>query len=1352
MRKVQLYINDQRVDLFDDEVISLTQTIKNIRDVSRVFTDFSRSFTLPASKSNNKIFQHYENFFIVGFDSRTKISARIEIDDVPFREGKIRLDGVELNKNRPYAYKVTFFGNTVTLKDLFGEEKLSALTTLDSLSQPYTSTLVKASLQLDPTTNDLVAPLITHTQRLFYDSSSTTAQTGNLYNSGSNHGVAWNQLKYALRVHKIIEAIESRYGLTFSNDFFTSSNAVYYNLFMWLHRNKGEVTSIDEQEQFTKLIDGWSTVDNTGSFSTSSTLTLKDQTWTNLTLTLTRASSTPYNISITRNGVQVYAQSGITSGNYPIDLLFAAQDYASYQVTISYSSAITFTGITWSVNYSGAASPETYNTGSFSAPASFEFVITDQIPEIKVIDFLTGLFKMFNLTAELSGTTIIVKDLDTYYADGTVRDITPYIDTESHEVNATIPYREISFKYQDTQAIIAANHNKLTGQEWAEESYNSTDDIKEGESFTVEVPFAHFKYERMINASTSATTDIQWGYAVDSNEDSYIGQPLLFYPILNSHAGILFVDEVDSLGDFTVSSSITADIIMPSNSVSFDPLVSPENINFKYEKNEYTRDLSFSATLFNAYYLNYIASIFSKQRRLSKFKAQLPVSFLLNYSLADTLTISDKEYYINSITTNLSTGQSDLELLNVIDAVFEISGGGDGNGETPGTLTVDVTGQSLPIESTTYTYNATVGGTATGTPTYAWTVNNGVINGSATNSSASVTWNAVTENSPGWIKCTVTKGSLPAVADQLNVTIQNVVAAFTIEITEGGSTTLTTPVTEGDTATYGIQTTGDTTNVTYSWSVSGGTITSGQGTSSINVTWDTPTTSGFVQVNAFRNVTEFLASDNEAIVVNAAAAPTFDIQITNVTSPVLEEDVVTYGTSVSGTATGAITYSWTVVGGSFSGQGTDSITVTWDTPGTGSVRVDAVREGVGDSDQETVEVTALETTATITGDFTDIPEGYSRSYGSSVGGNTTGTITYLWAITNGTITSGQGTANVDVTWGSAGGGSLELYATRQGRTGYDFGSITMLPFYFRFERCSDGLFVWQDLVSEPSLNDLYTDGVDEYIYIGPPTTQPGTIVTNLSGPIGSGCTPPPPPPSTLSITGDQDIATAGQSGVDYTLLVDPDSVQWLLTDAALSGFNPIDITFVTSTSGTGDTVFTVNFGAYNGNGTETLRSVITATEQNPTAPNPASSGSIVISQSPPPPTTYYIFNACDSQTWADVMIEAASEPTLNQRAVGGTSNYYTYSGTTTTDPNAYAIATLTLQAETGCPAPPSCTTYQALNEGSSSSTFGYNDCTSGAFRTFTLQSGESRSVCALNGTFAYESGDTNYTITELGSC
>ena len=41
------------VELFQDESVTLTQTLQNIKDISKVVTDFTNTFAVPASKNNN---------------------------------------------------------------------------------------------------------------------------------------------------------------------------------------------------------------------------------------------------------------------------------------------------------------------------------------------------------------------------------------------------------------------------------------------------------------------------------------------------------------------------------------------------------------------------------------------------------------------------------------------------------------------------------------------------------------------------------------------------------------------------------------------------------------------------------------------------------------------------------------------------------------------------------------------------------------------------------------------------------------------------------------------------------------------------------------------------------------------------------------------------------------------------------------------------------------------------------------------------------------------------------------------------------------------------------------------------
>jgi len=692
VQSIQLYIEGQRVDMFKDENVNITQSIKNVKDIAKVFTEFTKTFTLPASKTNNKIFKHYYNFDIIGgFDARTKKDATLELNYLPFKKGKIKLEGVDLQNRKPKSYRITFFGNTVALKDLLGEDKLNALTELNTLNETFSPSSIETALQRNPSTNDVVVPIITHTKRLFYDSADNTPNTGNLFNhtgGGShNHGLAWSELKYALRIHKIIEAIEDRYGITFSTDFFNTSNDSYYDLFMWLHRKKGIVSRGGQTDQFVNLIDGWTvgfgTTTPSGSTPASrmnSTSILKWQipsggVGADFNLNLTRASSNPYDISITKNGLEIYAESNITATSKTIDLTTFITNQAQYTVTITYTSSFSFTDVKWTTQYatpSGTVTT-THSTGSYIAPANFEFVISEQIPEIKVIDFLTGIFKMFNLVAFVEdGGTIYIDTLDNFYANkksiSTAYDISEFVDVNSSQVNIALPYREVSFGYEDTDTFLAATHNQLFSQEWAKTDFTQTDadgNVVDGSLYSVVAPFGHPKYERLIDIDTESQTDIQWGYSVDDNQESYIGKPLLFYPVYTNPSEVIsFIDFVNPDGTYGTHSSISGSVNMPSNSVSFSSGTSTDNINFKLEKNEYTGDSAFTGTLFQNYHTNYITNVFNTKNRLTKVKTYLPLRILLNFTLADNFDINGKRYKINSIETNLATGESNIELLN----------------------------------------------------------------------------------------------------------------------------------------------------------------------------------------------------------------------------------------------------------------------------------------------------------------------------------------------------------------------------------------------------------------------------------------------------------------------------------------------------------------------------------------------------------------------------------------------------------------------------------------------------------------------------------------------------------------
>ena len=717
MRRLQLYIGTDRVDLFKDETVSLTQTIQNVKDIAKVFTEFTQTFAVPASKENNIIFQHYYNFDIdFGFDARNKADARLELNDLPFKNGKIKLNSVDLKNNVAHTYHITFFGNTVNLKDVLGDDLLSSLGALDDNSQVYDYANIRDILQGFPTgNNNIVVPLITHTNRLIYNSGEHSqfdpeATTNNIFPHGSGtqqqNGVDWKQFKYALRIQTIISAIETKYtiangygsDIVFSDDFFNdTTNEEFDDLFIWLHRKKGNVetpsfgdaswTRVTElgTETTTGDYDVMTPIANVsnGEFTINSSFGDYGAYDFDLLFNPTAGTSLlPYDVRITEtNTGTVTIENGIV-GLYNFYQNQELDD-GTYTIDIRSEQLVSFAadGIKWTADVeerddeqqtlNGTVSFS--NAATFSTSAVFEFNITQQIPKIKIIDFLSGMFKMFNLTAFVNDLGIIVvRTLDSYYASGsqTPINIDKYLDTKTSKVDVALPFKEINFSYKGLGTLLAKQFEQIFNSGWGSISYKLDNRIYDAptENYKVELPFEHMQYERLydINPSgTGASTTFQYGYFVDDNFEPYYGEPLLFYPILNNGTSIRIRDEETEDED-----DITRYFI-PSNSLALDCSTSKVNIHFKNEYNEYTvREVGdpacFTDTLFETKYKTYIQDVFNEKRRLTKVTAYLPMKVYYNLQLNDLIELGQDRYKINSMKTDLTTGKTEFELLNTI--------------------------------------------------------------------------------------------------------------------------------------------------------------------------------------------------------------------------------------------------------------------------------------------------------------------------------------------------------------------------------------------------------------------------------------------------------------------------------------------------------------------------------------------------------------------------------------------------------------------------------------------------------------------------------------------------------------
>jgi len=683
---IQLYVNGEKVEMFKDEGVSITSSIQNVRDIGRVFADYSQTFSVPASRQNNKIFKHYYNPDLDnGFDARFKADATIEINYQAFKTGKISLDEVEMKDNKAYAYKLTFYGGLVSLKDIIGDDQLEDLDWLSTFDTNYTYLNVRTYLQngrdftldIDGTgsfstyANAIITPFISAEERWYY---STSSGSGNVSTSTGSSGANYTNMKYAIRLYFIIKAIERKYrtangypaDIVFSDDFFSTTNDNFYNLYMWLHREKGKLdTTAPRNVYLNKFpVTSWSGTywnnDNFQIFGIGDFQASKYE----MDLTINTSNTVSFDVFIEQNGSVIKSYLA-NSGAY--SYTFSTLDLTSngtYKIRIQHSASFdvsSSSNIVLTRHDNTGTSSNTFNfTANQTLGTDILFGITSNIPKMKTMDFLTGMFNMFNLTAYDDNGTIVVKPLDDFYASGSSVDITKYVNVASSNIFPSKLYREISFKYSDTKSLFADNHLEQFNYEWGNEEYNIQNRY-DGGTYTISLPFSHHKFERMYEVNLGTATYVQWGWSVDKlNDDgtgqTYLGAPLIFYAILQTGTNIRVTDG-------TTPVDIGAYYI-PSNSLALTD--TDLNINFKAELNEYTNTV-FENTLFQTYYSNYISDIYDYRTRFIKTSAQLPLSILTTLKLEDTIIINDREYRINQVQYSLTDGKADFELQNKIN-------------------------------------------------------------------------------------------------------------------------------------------------------------------------------------------------------------------------------------------------------------------------------------------------------------------------------------------------------------------------------------------------------------------------------------------------------------------------------------------------------------------------------------------------------------------------------------------------------------------------------------------------------------------------------------------------------------
>ena len=720
MNKVDIYVNGFRLDIFDDEEISINLSVQNVQDISKVFTDFTQGFTIPASPRNNEILQHYYNANItesiitpevVGnpvwdsinitwnsfnttwnsgstetssvntFDGRLRQPATIEINSLPFRTGVIEVENVQLKGTEPYAYTLTFYGDVVTLTDLFGEDYLYDVD-FSAFDHPYTSEAIYDRLTTD-TNAPLFYPLCSPVKNWYYQSAGGAGadnENNIAYRTGGGgegsqdrRGIRYFELKPALKVYAILESIATKYGITFTGEFVNS--VPFQDLSLWLHRKEGymyqnQPNAITYQKiNFQTRTGTYFNLDN-DTFDIPSNFGSKDGIFEFLINVATLSQIA--NFAIYVNGAYRISKVVTSTGSFIFSgIELEDGDRISLRVkSQNNSTPLTYRVANWNMDFIPDAPVPAFSFGTASMTSSATITATVRVselmPEIKIKDFIAGVLKMYNMVIVPTTTnTFLLQPLEDWYAAGTDKDFQDYLDITEYTIDRPPLYKEIEFKYQPTEQILGFQYQQTNDVGFGDLNTTFTFD---GEELLIEVPFECPLFERLTDRHDDTLTNVLVYKSItsDANEDGtfnpYLGAPILFYGYFDDY------DLTDNPIGFVNSDGTheRVDIAWYSNtsnryasagasfSICFGGDIDPFHLQ------------SVNRSLYYTEYSNYITDLYSKQRRVYNVEAVLPIGAIVTLNLQNAIIWNNTKYLINNVSLNMTTGKASFELLNVV--------------------------------------------------------------------------------------------------------------------------------------------------------------------------------------------------------------------------------------------------------------------------------------------------------------------------------------------------------------------------------------------------------------------------------------------------------------------------------------------------------------------------------------------------------------------------------------------------------------------------------------------------------------------------------------------------------------
>jgi hypothetical protein len=714
----------EKIDLFEGETVMYRGKLVDADNIEAVFNDLVNTFTVPASPKNNKIFKNWFEIGVKGgFNPNLRVDCYIEYNTLPFRSGKTQLEKIKNKDGKINSYAITFYGELTGLDDIFNEDKLSDLD-FSSFDFTYNRRNITAlfstpSLVLNESLSrvpSLIMPTIVPASR---EIQYNTGSSANVKDITKDEGRLFLQdFRPAIRQYRIIEAIESKYGISFSREFLDSTD--FTSLYTWLNGNEDfdnirnwerlQVSSfIDSDDYFSfennRLNLKFNTNDLKKEVKADGRLFDPNKVYRVTLRTKFQYNNLPagvkFELRYIDNAGNVLARANTTTVTnqgetgtmfIDFDMLGNSTDLFSLSLKLEIRSneEIQFTGNkTYRSFYILSAQVEddpgangfteirSSTGGSLVNNYTYTpfFKISENMPDITVLDYLKNLIKEYKLIIRPNSTTNFrLQNINDYYAEGNVIDITKYSDQESEESIVYKNNKTIEYKYSvEEDSVLQKQFKKATGRFRGNNTKNFQVDNKKSTTIELktEIPFFVRLTDTLLESFTNINIAIYSSVEKGEIDAIFPTNMLSFYYngiAIVQNSGTPLPVKLDLSAKPTDDITPTLDIL----ELFGVPICDSSN---NYVSSQVSNNLDFSDTTINGWHQSslikniynqnhkpWIDNLLNSDSRLMTLESVLPPSVVNKIDLNSQIIYKNNKYSIEEFDIDLTTNDAKFTL------------------------------------------------------------------------------------------------------------------------------------------------------------------------------------------------------------------------------------------------------------------------------------------------------------------------------------------------------------------------------------------------------------------------------------------------------------------------------------------------------------------------------------------------------------------------------------------------------------------------------------------------------------------------------------------------------------------